>query len=109
MNLITPSVFSPFCRFLESSQLNEEGTEVNENELNSQYEREVRILHEMIQHKVSAILSDPCSAVKETLLHNGLTTLCVFFGKQKGNLEKFTNKFQKNGFHKSTAITNFVG
>ena len=38
----------------------------------------------MIQQKVVTLLSDPDNVVKQTLLENGITRLCVFFGRQKG-------------------------
>ena len=31
------------------------------------------------------LLSDPENIVKQTLLENGITQLCVFFGRQKAN------------------------
>lgn len=48
------------------------------------YESELQTLHEMIQHAVALLLTDPCNVVKQTLMENGITELCVFFGKQKG-------------------------
>lgn len=48
------------------------------------YESELQTLHEMIQHAVASLLADRCSLVKQTLMENGITELCVFFGKQKG-------------------------
>ena len=48
------------------------------------YESELQTLHEMIQHAVAMLLTDPCNLVKQTLMENGITELCVFFGKQKG-------------------------
>ena len=45
---------------------------------------ELQALHEMIQQKVVTLLSDPDNVVKQTLLENGITRLCVFFGRQKG-------------------------
>ncbi|CAH0555278.1 unnamed protein product [Brassicogethes aeneus] len=49
------------------------------------YEQELQALHEMVQQSVSALLTDTQSIVKQTLLHSGITRLCVFFGKQKTN------------------------
>ncbi|PVD36888.1 hypothetical protein C0Q70_03878 [Pomacea canaliculata] len=51
----------------------------------STYDMELQSLQETIQQKVVTILSDPENSVKQTLLENGITRLCVFFGKQKGN------------------------
>lgn len=48
------------------------------------YESELQTLHEMIQQAVAMLLTDPCNLVKQTLVENGITELCVFFGKQKG-------------------------
>lgn len=48
------------------------------------YEMELQTLHEMIQQTVATLITDPQSLVKQTLLENGITKLCVFFGKQKG-------------------------
>ena len=49
------------------------------------YDTELQALHEMVQQKVSILLSDPDNIVKQTLLEKGITRLCVFFGRQKGN------------------------
>ncbi|XP_069690077.1 phosphoinositide 3-kinase regulatory subunit 4 isoform X4 [Periplaneta americana] len=49
------------------------------------YESELQTLHEMIQQAVAMLLTDPCNLVKQTLMENGITELCVFFGKQKAN------------------------
>ncbi|KDR14050.1 phosphoinositide 3-kinase regulatory subunit 4 isoform X2 [Zootermopsis nevadensis] len=49
------------------------------------YESELQTLHEMIQQAVAMLLTDPCNLVKQTLVENGITELCVFFGKQKAN------------------------
>lgn len=48
------------------------------------YELELQALHEMIEKTVSALLTDSQAVVKQTLIENGVTKLCVFFGKQKG-------------------------
>ena len=49
------------------------------------YDTELQALHELIQRKVVTLLSDPENIVKQTLLENGITQLCVFFGHQKAN------------------------
>ena len=49
------------------------------------YDTELQALHELIQRKVVTLLSDPENIVKQTLLENGITQLCVFFGRQKAN------------------------
>ncbi|GLH13555.1 Phosphoinositide 3-kinase regulatory subunit 4 [Gryllus bimaculatus] len=49
------------------------------------YESELQTLHEMIQQTVSTLLTDQQNLVKQTLMENGITKLCVFFGKQKAN------------------------
>lgn len=78
-------------RFLEMSQM-----ESNNNELNdmaeessvhyqASYDAELQALHEMIQQRVRTLLSDTDSIVKRTLMENGITRLCVFFGHQKAN------------------------
>jgi phosphoinositide-3-kinase regulatory subunit 4 len=48
------------------------------------YDIELLSLQETIQQKVVTLLSDPDNSVKQTLLENGITKLCVFFGRQKG-------------------------
>lgn len=48
------------------------------------YELELQTLHEMVQFSVSGLLADGQPLVKQTLLDSGITKLCVFFGKQKG-------------------------
>ncbi|KAJ8021698.1 Phosphoinositide 3-kinase regulatory subunit 4 [Holothuria leucospilota] len=80
-------------RFLEKIQLdachqpNGEADMTQESYVQYQasYEDELRNLHEMIQQRVVVLLSDPENIVKQTLLENGITKLCVFFGKQKAN------------------------
>ncbi|XP_062321227.1 phosphoinositide 3-kinase regulatory subunit 4 isoform X1 [Osmerus eperlanus] len=80
-------------RFLELVQENnlntehdlsgEDGEEVlhpNEN-----YDSELQALHEMVQQKVVTLLSDSENIVKQSLMENGITRLCVFFGRQKAN------------------------
>ncbi|XP_061162546.1 phosphoinositide 3-kinase regulatory subunit 4-like [Saccostrea echinata] len=49
------------------------------------YDIELLSLQETIQQKVVTLLSDPDNSVKQTLLENGITKLCVFFGRQKAN------------------------
>jgi len=53
--------------------------------LQGSYDTELQALHELIQRKVVTLLSDPENIVKQTLLENGITQLCVFFGRQKAN------------------------
>ncbi|OXB65929.1 hypothetical protein ASZ78_002677 [Callipepla squamata] len=80
-------------RFLELVQLKNLNME---NEPNSEetdetshpsdnYDTELQALHEMVQQKVVTLLSDPENIVKQTLMENGITRLCVFFGRQKAN------------------------
>ncbi|XP_055475290.1 phosphoinositide 3-kinase regulatory subunit 4-like, partial [Psammomys obesus] len=52
---------------------------------NGDYDTELQALHEMVQQKVVTLLSDPENIVKQTLMENGITRLCVFFGRQKAN------------------------
>nr|XP_022340487.1 phosphoinositide 3-kinase regulatory subunit 4-like [Crassostrea virginica] len=49
------------------------------------YDIELLTLQETIQQKVVTLLSDPDNSVKRALLENGITKLCVFFGRQKAN------------------------
>ncbi len=81
-------------RFLEIVQLRQNETKSNEASTSSSqttsqykatYDMELQALHEMIQQKVVTLLSDPDNVVKQTLLQNGITRLCVFFGRQKAN------------------------
>ena len=46
---------------------------------------ELHELHELIQSKVVSLLTNTNNIVKRTLMENGLTRLCVFFGRQKAN------------------------
>uniref|UniRef100_A0A3Q2E000 Phosphoinositide 3-kinase regulatory subunit 4 n=1 Tax=Cyprinodon variegatus TaxID=28743 RepID=A0A3Q2E000_CYPVA len=80
-------------RFLELVQENNvnmeqdpsgEETEEN-NHPNENYDSELQALHEMVQQKVVTLLSDSENIVKQTLMENGITRLCVFFGRQKAN------------------------
>ncbi|XP_047134081.1 phosphoinositide 3-kinase regulatory subunit 4 isoform X1 [Hydra vulgaris] len=74
-------------RFLELAQL----SSINNNDRDDQiqyqvsYDVELHALHELIQNKVVALLTNSDSVVKRTLMENGLTRLCVFFGRQKAN------------------------
>ncbi|KAM9322734.1 phosphoinositide 3-kinase regulatory subunit 4 isoform 2-T2 [Pholidichthys leucotaenia] len=52
---------------------------------NDNYDSELQALHEMIQQKVVTLLSDSENIVKQSLMENGITRLCVFFGRQKAN------------------------
>lgn len=76
------------------------------------YDIELLTLQETIQQKVVTLLSDPDNSVKRTLLENGITKLCVFFGRQKGSSDSqysflmeeiiltcilFVNKINKDG------------
>ncbi|NXN92993.1 PI3R4 kinase, partial [Rhinopomastus cyanomelas] len=80
-------------RFLELVQLknlnmeNEpNGEEMDETSHPSDnYDTELQALHEMVQQKVVTLLSDTENIVKQTLMENGITRLCVFFGRQKAN------------------------
>ncbi|XP_069762900.1 phosphoinositide 3-kinase regulatory subunit 4 isoform X3 [Narcine bancroftii] len=80
-------------RFLEIVQLNNlnveselHGEETEEIlHPNENYDSELQGLHEMVQQKVVTLLSDPENIVKQTLMENGITRLCVFFGRQKAN------------------------
>ncbi|CAL8248630.1 unnamed protein product [Lota lota] len=78
-------------RFLELVQENqvvpEGGLEEAEEALhpNENYDSELQALHEMVQQKVVTLLSDSENIVKQSLMENGITRLCVFFGRQKAN------------------------
>ncbi|KAM9487955.1 phosphoinositide 3-kinase regulatory subunit 4 isoform 2-T4 [Clarias gariepinus] len=80
-------------RFLELVQENNLNCEQDVNgddaeetrHLNENYDSELQALHEMVQQKVVTLLSDPENIVKQTLMENGITRLCVFFGRQKAN------------------------
>ncbi|XP_012287746.1 phosphoinositide 3-kinase regulatory subunit 4 isoform X2 [Orussus abietinus] len=69
-------------RYLENSHLSNLGN--NEGPRPS-YDGELQTLHEMVQQSVSMLLTDPQNLVKQTLMENGMSKLCVFFGKQKAN------------------------
>uniref|UniRef100_A0A3Q3FLN7 non-specific serine/threonine protein kinase n=1 Tax=Labrus bergylta TaxID=56723 RepID=A0A3Q3FLN7_9LABR len=49
------------------------------------FDVELQALHEMVQQKVVTLLSDSENIVKQSLMENGITRLCVFFGRQKAN------------------------
>ncbi|XP_052760753.1 phosphoinositide 3-kinase regulatory subunit 4-like [Mya arenaria] len=52
----------------------------------STYDQELHALQEIIQEIVVALLNDLDNSVKRSLLdNNGITRLCVFFGRQKAN------------------------
>ncbi|XP_042628847.1 phosphoinositide 3-kinase regulatory subunit 4-like isoform X4 [Cyprinus carpio] len=80
-------------RFLELVQENNLSSEQDINgedtedtlQPNENYDSELQALHEMVQQKVVTLLSDPENIVKQTLMENGITRLCVFFGRQKAN------------------------
>ncbi|XP_065061458.1 phosphoinositide 3-kinase regulatory subunit 4-like [Rhopilema esculentum] len=76
-------------RFLEIVQLNMLNTANQEKDSQIQYQGsydvELQALHELIQSKVTALLTNSENIVKRTLLEKGLTRLCVFFGRQKAN------------------------
>ncbi|XP_041377701.1 phosphoinositide 3-kinase regulatory subunit 4-like [Gigantopelta aegis] len=80
-------------RVLEMTQLQEmtemssqdDTREASQYELESSYDMELQSLQETIQQKVVTLLSDLDNTVKQTLLENGITRLCVFFGRQKAN------------------------
>ncbi|XP_051922642.1 phosphoinositide 3-kinase regulatory subunit 4 [Hippocampus zosterae] len=80
-------------RFLELVQENNVSTEHDasgeeaEETLhpNNNYDSELQALHEMVQQKVVTLLSDSENVVKQSLMENGITRLCVFFGRQKAN------------------------
>ncbi|KAF0032044.1 hypothetical protein F2P81_016599 [Scophthalmus maximus] len=80
-------------RFLELVQENNVNTEHDlsgedaEETLhpNENYDSELQALHEMVQQKVVTLLSDSENIVKQSLMENGITRLCVFFGRQKAN------------------------
>nr|CAD7406477.1 unnamed protein product [Timema cristinae] len=69
-------------RFLEHCQVT---SALQGDSPRTSYETELQTLHEMIQQIVATLLTDPQNLVKQTLMENGITKLCVFFGKQKAN------------------------
>ncbi|XP_012692948.2 phosphoinositide 3-kinase regulatory subunit 4 isoform X2 [Clupea harengus] len=79
-----------FLELVQENNLNAEhdvnGEEAEETlHPNENYDSELQALHEMVQQKVVTLLSDPENIVKQTLMENGITRLCVFFGRQKAN------------------------
>ena len=76
-------------RFLELAQFNNISSSGNGKDDQSQYQvsydMELHALHELIQQKVVSLLTSSDNIVKRTLMENGLTRLCVFFGRQKAN------------------------
>ncbi|XP_069112623.1 phosphoinositide 3-kinase regulatory subunit 4-like isoform X1 [Argopecten irradians] len=77
---------------LEMMQLQELEESVENENLDSEgalcqasYDMELLSLQETIQQKVVTLLSDSDNVVKQALLENGITRLCVFFGRQKAN------------------------
>ncbi|XP_060807127.1 phosphoinositide 3-kinase regulatory subunit 4 [Amyelois transitella] len=67
-------------RFLDQTQnmVDKEAAKIN-------YETELSALHEMVRSTVSYLLTDSQAVVKRALVDNGITKLCIFFGKQKAN------------------------
>ncbi|KAG6449305.1 hypothetical protein O3G_MSEX005972 [Manduca sexta] len=65
-------------RFLDQTQnmIDKEAANIN-------YETELSALHEMVRSTVSYLLTDSQAVVKRALVENGITKLCIFFGKQK--------------------------
>ncbi|KAJ8371484.1 hypothetical protein AAFF_G00308020 [Aldrovandia affinis] len=85
-----------FLELVQENNLNTENSLNTEHDLNGEdveealhpnenYDSELQALHEMVQQKVVTLLSDPENIVKQTLMENGITRLCVFFGRQKAN------------------------
>eukprot|EP00794_Sanderia_malayensis_P015350 gene15350-16926_t len=76
-------------KFLEIVQLNTVNAANQEKEPQFQYQAsydvELQALHELVQNKVTALLTNSDNLVRRTLLDKGLTRLCVFFGRQKAN------------------------
>ncbi|CAI2161442.1 16883_t:CDS:10 [Funneliformis geosporum] len=80
-------------RFLDLTQLFKTeslNSTDNDTDIDSSYEATydatLHELHSIIQDQVSTLLTDSESAVKRALLSN-ITSLCVFFGRQKANDE----------------------
>ncbi|XP_013182356.1 PREDICTED: phosphoinositide 3-kinase regulatory subunit 4 isoform X1 [Papilio xuthus] len=67
-------------RFLDQTQ-----NMADKETANINYETELSALHEMVRSTVSYLLTDSQAVVKRALVENGITKLCVFFGKQKAN------------------------
>ncbi|XP_014273976.1 phosphoinositide 3-kinase regulatory subunit 4 [Halyomorpha halys] len=84
--VVRASFAENIARLAEISLKLLEYCQVNQNETyKSSYERELVTLHQMMQQMVSGLLTDSYNVVKQTLIENGITKLCVFFGKQKAN------------------------
>lgn len=83
---VRSSFAANIARLAEISLKLLEYCQVNQNETyRSSYESELATLHQMMQQMVAGILTDSVNVVKQTLIENGITKLCVFFGKQKAN------------------------
>ncbi|XP_026320617.1 phosphoinositide 3-kinase regulatory subunit 4 [Hyposmocoma kahamanoa] len=67
-------------RFLDQTQ-----NMVDKEAANINYETELSALHEMVRSTVYHLLTDSQAVVKRALVENGITKLCIFFGKQKAN------------------------
>ncbi|XP_059055850.1 phosphoinositide 3-kinase regulatory subunit 4 [Achroia grisella] len=67
-------------RFLDQTQ-----NTVDKEAANINYETELSALHDMVRGTVSSLLTDSQAVVKRALVDNGITKLCIFFGKQKAN------------------------
>ncbi|VDH98516.1 phosphoinositide-3-kinase, regulatory subunit 4 [Mytilus galloprovincialis] len=71
---------------MQRSDLEEkEEEETDSTTFQASYDMELLSLQETIQQKVVTLLSDPDNMVKQALMENGITRLCVFFGRQKAN------------------------
>ncbi|CAG8628971.1 18854_t:CDS:10 [Dentiscutata erythropus] len=77
-------------RFLELTQATEDYLNVTDNDAEIEgsyeatYDATLHDLQSIIQEQVTTLLIDTDSAVKRALLSN-ITSLCIFFGKQKAN------------------------
>ncbi|EDV23910.1 uncharacterized protein TRIADDRAFT_57612 [Trichoplax adhaerens] len=77
-------------RFLEVShmkQYSDESIFVKDSTLNFQtsYDIELQALQDLIQKKTVLLLSDTENVVKRAILENGISKLCLFFGRQKAS------------------------
>ncbi|XP_076085974.1 phosphoinositide 3-kinase regulatory subunit 4-like isoform X1 [Mytilus galloprovincialis] len=71
---------------MQRSDLEEKEEEETDSTIfQASYDMELLSLQETIQQKVVTLLSDPDNMVKQALMENGITRLCVFFGRQKAN------------------------
>ncbi|XP_048484293.1 phosphoinositide 3-kinase regulatory subunit 4 [Plutella xylostella] len=102
-------------RFLDQTQ-NMGGKEAT----NINYETELSALHEMVRSIVSSLLTDSQAAVKRAVVENGITKLCIFFGKQKANdvilshMVTFLNDKEEvllraSFFHSVVGVSAYVG